>query len=473
MKSLTFRSLLFCLLSSFILSAAATEADPRPTLLFLGGKNTAPFRGDPAWTDLIAGEHPEWRVVVQADNAYTLDELNTHVNAWLNPLGRVDVVIVVGTNSEVALKAWEEKDAAVRAKQLSELFDTVKAHPVSESARLVFVTPVPVIEARFDQWTPQAYGETGAEARSKAHADALAQAAEAAGAIVLDAHTWQMEDVQDGKAGRILGSNGQMLRGWAHPIFARWIDPLLVEKVNPVSGDPEGWAAWKQEREAMTRLRGLLAESAGGTVRTGAPLKALDDGHTFTVPAERLTGSTLALLVKAEPGNVGSFRPGTEDRNKGAALMVGDTRLPTTGSGLAVIDESDPQTPVDKNRFSVNIGRLHYRPGLREEEGKRLWTLLRFDLANLEPGVDGRLELPSAEVEQLQGTYGRLRVFPVLSPDNAWTTSATWVSPDGVASWTGGDVDAEKRRQDLRAFLDTDPPPGASALATAILEETQ
>ena len=473
MKSITLRSLFFCLLSSFILSAAATEADPRPTLLILGGKNTAPFRGDPAWTDLIAGEHPEWRVVVQADNAYTLDELNTHLNAWLNPIGRVDAVIVVGTNAEVTVKAWEEKDAATRAKQLADLFDAVKAHPVSNAAKLVFVTPVPVIEARFDQWTPQAYGETGAEARSKAHAAALAQAAEAVGAIVLDAHTWQMEDVQDGKAGRILGSNGQMFRGWAHPIFARWIGPLLVEEVNPESGDPEGWATWKHEREAMTRLRGLLAESSGGTVRIGAPLTVLDDGHTFTVPAERLTGSTLALLVKAAPGNVGSFLPGTEDRRNGAALIVGDTRMPTTGSGLVVIDESAPQSSVDSNRFSVNIGRMLYRPGLREEEGQRLWTLLRFDLPNVVPDEAGRLVLPAARVDQLEGTYGRLHVFPVLSPDTEWTTSASWASPDGDAAWTGGDVDAEKRRQALRAFLDTEPPPRASALARAILEETK
>jgi hypothetical protein len=66
---------------------------------------------------------------------------------------------------------------------------------------------------------------------------------------------------------------------------------------------------------------------------------------------------------------------------------------------------------------------------------------------------------------------GQLQVFPVTGPDRNWHCSlATWKTRDGQTGWTGGSVDAGRRKALLEEFLKSNPPAGAAARAADFLK---
>ncbi len=66
---------------------------------------------------------------------------------------------------------------------------------------------------------------------------------------------------------------------------------------------------------------------------------------------------------------------------------------------------------------------------------------------------------------------GPLQVCPVIGPDRNWHISkATWKTRDGEIGWTGGKVDAAKRKAMIEEFLKTDPPAAAADRAREVLK---
>lgn len=471
--------------------AAVAGEDPRPTILILGNTNTEPFGGDPSWAQRLRSDHPDWNLRVRTTSKGTLSEILENAEGWLAHEGRVDAVLIFTGTHEVESKHWEQADAAARKAEMEKLLALIKASDAGKEATIAVLTPMPVIDARLDKWAKKKYGETGAEARSAELAQAFTEAAEAAGVLVIDVHGWQMQDRDQhkdgskGKTGRLLGSNGFVMRGWGHPIFHRWIAPRIVETVKPTSGDPEGFERWKAEQAALAKLTTILHETAAGTVNHGPALKAevkkdkrgVVQEVKATVPAALLSGETLDLLVRAPAGKLACFIPTSENKGQGPLLTVEAIHIRAPGSAWKVLSEAQPEQGVGARRFSINIGKMRYRPAMREKAGERYWCLLRFPLEALagrtgkEP-VDGVITLKLGQIQQLKGEYGAPEVYPIRAPDKAWTANATWATRDGTLGWTGGEVETAKRKAALEAFLATNPPEAIAAMAKAYLDES-
>lgn len=450
------------------LALGASEGDPRPTLLVIGEKNSEPFGASPAWIDLVAADHPAWKVIADVDGGRTLATAATGLDAILAPVARVDLVLVfVGTN-DIDAKHWPEGGAAVLQTRAADLLARLAAHPKGAAAMRAVATMLPVIDARLDRWSRPRFPD--GEARSDALAGALRAAAAAAGAAVIDAHAWAKAETDGKGPGRLLGSTGWLMRDWGHPIFAAWIGGELA-RLMPPPPDAGAFAAWQVEQEAFARLDAALAATGDGLVRHGPALPATTASGltTVQVPAAALAGATLDLLLRAEPGRGAVVVAGNE---KPRPLLVvatadGEVRIESPASAWQLLDEAAPAQPVDPDRFRFNAGKMRYLPMLREDPGARRWLLLRFPLTALAgraPGAASVVLATRGQIENGDAPLGGISVHLVLGRDRLWHESrATWSTRDGGTPWNGAAVDPAARAREIGRVLAGAPPAVAAS----------
>lgn len=458
-------------------------ADPRPGILIVGDVNSTGFGFAPSWGVALGKMHPEWRIVVDAKDRL-IGDLAAKPEDALATIDHVDAVLVFVGTREAAADKYKQADAAAVGKQMAEYLAALKANAKTTRARLCVITPVPVIDARLDQYSKAAFA--GGEANSDAIAAAFAAAAHNAGVLVIDAHKLIKDDAADGKPGRLVGSIGWRVRDWGIPILTRMLEPEIVATVNPQPADPAAFAAWKAERVATRQLDFILAKTCAGTVTAGErlaakPVAAKPAYDAVTIPADLLRGEAVSLLAMADDKPWAMIGTGG-DRYAKPTLVVrcedGDITIPIPDAEWQCIDEANPDKPVDPFLFRFNVVKERFAMGLRNEEGKRIWGLVRFPLealagkkvvsatAQLIPVGMVELNFGAADRRPLGGAVGGTAYYPVLGQDAQWDgDKATWKTRDGEIGWSGGVVNAPDRKAQLTAFLATNPPATVAARA--------
>jgi hypothetical protein len=458
-RGLRFLSVLLCLTGAL----TGADPDPRPVVVVIGENGTAPFGSGPAWTDLLQSRRPGWRVVADADGKRDLDGAVRAVPGILAQAGRADLVaLVIGTIDAEASRA---ASTATMATRYRDLIRAVRAQPAAAAAVVVAVTPVPVVDARLDQWSRERFA--GGQDRSTAIASAVREAATAEGAPVLDLHAWALADAEGGKPGRIVGSLGWMPREWGHPIIAGWIEPGLAGLL-PAPADPARLARWQEVQTAESALDRILATTGEGRPDLGAPLPVtVDKGRLqIRVPGTLLTGGHLALAIQAPDGAGVAVSLGGDKPRPVMAWAQGSAEPPPWS--WTMIDEAQPGTVVDRNRFKFNQGKMRFHPMARDGAGARRWILWRIPLggatgaaeATLSATLVGTLDNADAPL------VGTPVVRPVLGRDGGFDPiTATWNARDGHgAPWTGGSP-GPSRAAAIAGFLATNP--GRRALSPA------
>lgn len=446
------------LLLSTLLALAALEGDPRPTVLIIGENNSAPFGSAPSWIEIVADDHPEWKILADVDTNRGLATAGEQLDAILAPHARIDLVLVfLGTN-DVDAKRWPAGGGADVQTKTAELLSRLAAHAKTAKARRVIATPVPVIDARLDKWSKDRFVE--GQARSDAVAAAVRAAATAAGTAVIDVHAWAKADVEKDVPGRIVGSIGWLVRDWGHPILARFLDAELA-KVMPAPPDAAAFAAWQAEQAAFAKLDAALAATGDGIVRHGAALKAtvVKDLTTAEVPLAALAGETLDLLFKAEADKGAAVVLGTEKPRPLLTVVTaqGEVKIEAPATAWQVIDEAAPKEPVDPNRFRLNQGKMRYYGMARDGAGVRRYVLLRFPLAALAGRTPTAATVAVAArnvLDNADAALGAFTIHLIEGRDRRWHPArATWASRDGVTPWTGAAKDATARKAAVDAAL--------------------
>ncbi|MFM2045890.1 MAG: hypothetical protein RLY86_4466 [Pseudomonadota bacterium] len=453
--------LLVCLAGSL----AGADPDPRPVLVVIGENGTAPFGSGPAWTDLLQSRRPGWRILADANGSRDLDGAVQAVPGILSRVPRADMVaLMIGTTDAEAVRAASTASIATRYRNL---IRAVRTHPMASRATIVAVTPVPVVDARLDQWSRERFA--GGQARSAAIAAAVREAAAAEGAAMLDLHAWALADEDNGKPGRILGSIGWIPREWGHPIIAAWIEPGLA-KLLPAPADPAALARWEMVQAAEADLDRILSTTGEGRPDLGEPLPTtLDKGRLqIRVPGNLLAGEHLALAIQA-PAEAGTAISLGGDKPRPTLAWTGGSSEPPPWS-WTMIDEATPTATVDRNRFKLNQGKMRFHPMARDGAGVRRWILWRIPLgaaagaseATVSATVVGTLDNADAALG------GTPVVRPVLGRDGDFDPiTATWTARDGRGlPWTGG-TPGPMRKAAVTQFLATHPPEPVAARARA------
>lgn len=509
----------------FVGLATAAAPDPRPHILVLGDFNSMPLRGKPAWCALLPSRHPEWRVSVDAEwnrmigpsavkpkmkKGKKIGErvdpgvLDTF-DAIMGRTRKATMVVVFMGGNDAKTEMAKRTTAKQCGERIGELIGRLKSHEKTKSARIVVVTPMPVVEARLDKWSKKTF--EGAEANSKAIAEAVNAAAREKGADVIDAWAYGYESKgKDGKPGGLLGGTGWVMGSGAQKNFAEWITPQL-EKLDPQPVDKAGYAQWQKVREARAILESILAETSDGVVAHGNALEGVapqapgqksgkrkkkgSKGEIVKIPLTLLKGPSLDVLVMPLDQAVASV--GAANGAFGAVPIL---KIQTTDGELTIkpketdsrlIDEALPTEVIPGDRFGVNAGKWRPYPVMCKVEGKRRWLLLRIDLAKLngKEVKTAQLSVPysmSASYTQelrdgaprgfkAEGAYGKISVHPISGPDVKWSPlGATWKTRDGKHGWTGGTVDKTARKEKLKVFLDGNPPAPVAAAAKGMLD---
>lgn len=481
----------FALVALSVLAAAANAADPRPTVLVLGDKNSQPAGTGAAWTTIIQKAHPDWNVVVNAEEKRTIPELAKALPEILARQDHVEVVLVFVGTPDAAAKAYAENDAAKVGAAMGDIVKTLRSDDKTRNATILVATPMPVIDARLDKWSVEAYKD--GEKNSDAIAAAIRTAAKDANATLIDFHQWAKDDKDGDKPGRLLGSIGWTVRDWGHPIMARYFDEHLA-KANPTPPDAKAFAAWKAEQAARARLNEILSGTSEGLVNHGEPwaseaVTGKGGGSKIIVPTDALTGESLNVVFLPTDKDSAAIGPAVNlpgYRARLVATVEGEAKpieIPLPATSWQVIDEGNPAGAVDPNRFRFNSGKMNYFGITSNAEGARKRMLARFPLeklsgkkvtaAHIMVPHPGGLEIFTPP-DKVQGvdikTFGYATAAPLRGADAAWAdAAATWKTRDGKQGWTGGKVDAAKRKAAIEEFLKTNPPAAVAEEARAAM----
>jgi hypothetical protein len=404
---------------------------------------------------------------------------------------RADAVLLFVGTLDAEAKAYAERDAAKVASALADVVRKLKVHPATAKARVVVSTPFPVIDARLDQWSKERFA--GGERASDAIADAFRKVAADTGSALIDFHAWAKADADGGKAGRLAGSIGWQMRDWGHPIAARYFaDQFVALDVAPP--DAAAFAEWTAERAARAKLTEILSATSEGVIaHDGAFPATLKSGNPSTweipLPPERVSGDELNLLFTSGDKPLAAIGNASNRPAVSTVLTVNadgkDIAIPLRGGDWQVVDEAKPDTAVDPNRYRFSMQKMNYFGLTGSGPGERRWVLARFDLspaagkkitaAKLSIGVTPGVEkfTPPDRVEKVNGdALGNPVAHFVTGPDAAWDeTAATWKTRDGKVGWTGGRVDAAKRKAAIESFLQTAPPEKVAAEARQYLPQ--
>jgi hypothetical protein len=233
-----------------------------------------------------------------------------------------------------------------------------------------------------------------------------------------------------------------------------------------------------KELEADRKLDVLLAQTSEGAVACGPALSTKGGAGMLVleVPAAELTGAALDLLITSDSPSLHGYQAGTTARNsKVPELSVeleGGTKaaIKPHGWDWQVMDEAQPEKPVGADVWRWNASYTdHFVPAVCGKPGERKHCLLRFPLQSLAGArvVSAVVSIAAAPVGKAEG---KATVFPIRGPDKQWHCSkAAWKTRDGEFGWTGGKVDAAKRKQLLEEFLKSQPPEKAAARAKELL----
>ncbi len=499
--------------------AVAGEPDPRPSVLVLGDFHSLPFQGKPSWVDFLRVKRPDWNIQVSANGnrligtslripimkkdqqigeaVYpgVLDELD----AILKDSGKMTMVILFLGANHARKSIASSRNPSQCGDDLSAVLKNLTVATQTSGAKLVVISPMPVVEARLDTWSKAPF--EGGEALCRQIAEAFVGASHAQGALSIDAWTfgWERKD-KDGNPGELLGSTGWIMRDWAQRIFADWLIPQL-EAFEPKPVDAEGFAEWKRLRQAMESLSTILSETSEGLVSYGRVLEVL---HTkdakaasparVQIPAELLRGPSLDLLIMPDTTENASVGIPCTPFNKNPLLLVrtelGEQAIKPRETASQVLDEAAPETVIPQDKYGLNYGKWQPYPSLCSVVGKRRWLLLRFDLSGLKgKTVQGgeavicylgntaalqQLVQATPQPLQAEGRFGTIKVYTIDEADREWAPGcATWKRRDGKAGWTGGAVDADARKARLEKFLAGEMPESAKAAARRYLNRTE
>lgn len=466
-------------------TVADEAADPRPTLLVLGDQNSLPTGNGASWCQLLQKAHPDWNVVVNGDPKRTLGELAGAAEPIVAALPHVEAVVVFTGTPDAAADKYAAADATKLAAQMAELLKKGRAAAQGARAEWVLVTPMPVVAARLDKWSQERF--KGGEPAMKAIAQAYREVATAQGVTLVDFYQWAFDDAADGKPGRLAGSIGWTVRDWAHPVMARYFEEQL-KPLKMVPPDAAAFAMWQKEQAAIGQLGQMLTRTSEGVVAHGPAYPAKPGAgavgsYEIDLPADAITGPTANLLFTS------GDKPCAAIGNAGNRPMLSTTlvltvdgrevKVPLRGADWQLIDEAQPNTPVDATRYRFNMQKMNYFGVTCSEAGKRRWVLARFDLAPLAnqrpsaaklvigaPGSVERFTPPDKAEAIASDQLGGPQAAFVTGVDARWDDAlATWKTRDGRTGWSGGQVDTAQRKAAIEAFLKNDPPPQAAAMA--------
>jgi hypothetical protein len=484
-------TLFVTLLAPAFAAAPQPPADPRPIVLILGDRNSRPFSAGAPWPDQIQKNQPEWNVVTVAPDRL-LPQWPAEIAGLMKPYTSVAVVLIFTGTDDVAAANYAKTDATALAQHMTDLIAQIRATPAGAKSLILLATPMPVLDARLDQWSKEKY------LNGEAHSDALAAAyrtvAKTTAVTLVDFHAWAKAEKDDaGKPGPLLGSLGWAIRDWGHPIVARYFEPIL-KTVNPQPEDPAAMVTWRAWVKAEDTLDQLLAATCASTVTVGpafAPAPILAGAtaplhHAIFIPAEALQGPTLAVAFSAPEGKIGLVGARRNLPNYRTPLTVEtDTGKVTIelDADWQMLDEAQPNSPVDPDLYRANVGKMNYFGIANGTPGQRSLVVARYPLTALagKKITGGTITLPgSADVARftapdkltpVPGSQAPVIVAPILGADATFDNSyATWKTRDGKKGWLGGLVDAPARRTALENFLKTNPPAYTTARATAELK---
>ncbi len=463
------------------LGQGVAPADPRPQVLVIAGANTLPFSHSPGWPEIVNAKLPELAIHVDASAMRTVGEVAPALETILAPYPRLDgVILFLGTN-EARVAQFAKADAPALRKQVADLLTALKANARTNKAALIVLTPIPVVDARLDQFSKEAFSEKS----SDAVAEAFRLGAADGGAAVIDVHAWSKAQVADGKPGQIVGSLGWGLRDWGHPILAGFVETELA-KVSPRPADPVAMDQWRLQRQADRALDEILTNTGEATVAHGPALqsarKPLNKATVTTaeVPAEALSDESISFLVKAADQGIAVISPGSEIKQFPdnmprlvVATDAGEVVIPSPSPDWQVIDEAEPEQAQNPEKYRANIVKMRYFGLASGEPNARKWMLIRFPLKTL---VGRKITSASVilgqgpSIEGVKGQVGDITVHIVQGPDRQWNSwQSTWRSRDAGIRWTGGKPDPERRASAIEEFLKSNPPDATARRAKAAL----
>jgi hypothetical protein len=336
---------------------------------------------------------------------------------------------------------------------------------------------------------------TDGDARSQALADAYRKAAETAGAKVVDLHKFVREFLNpsgtETQGGWLLGRRGWTVREWGLPYVTDSVCKQ-IESLNPAPANPDAYDALKKEIEAGRKLDAILAQTGEGIVACGPALATgeLAKAKAWVVPGDALTGTMFDILVGTDGGTgYAGIMAGSTAKDAAVPQLTVETEGGTGPVAIKplsyewqVIDEAAPDQVVKADSWAHNAKYTDYfHPIVGGKAGERKQCLIRFSLGALAgaKAKSATLTIPGGAVSKTgpgvpkpdMSNAGPLQVFPVIGPDRNWHFSrATWKTRDGETGWTGGKVDAAKRKQMIEEFLKSKPPAAVAERAKASLQ---
>jgi hypothetical protein len=190
----------------------------------------------------------------------------------------------------------------------------------------------------------------------------------------------------------------------------------------------------------------------------------------ISIPGSLLTGEHLALAILAPPDAGAAVSLGG-DKPRPAFTVGGRSWEPPAWS-WTTIDEAQPTTVVDRQRFRINQGKMRFHPMARDGAGVRRWILWRIPLGDA-GGAEGAV-VSASLVGALDNADAPLRGTPVVRPilgrdADFDPITATWAVRDAQGlPWTGGEPGPDRAAR-IAAFLAGNPPASVAARARATL----
>ncbi|GEM_PF-3110893 len=491
--------------SAFLLSAE----DPRPRILLLGESSSLPIRGALPWTGVLERTHPEWRLTNLSvwDSLAGTDVETPHKKktktfpGWAAGLdvqlqatdGAELVIVMLGINHS-RKEIYEKLPPEQAAEGLRALLQAGKQHAKTKDATWVVVTPLPIVPAKLDKWSQNSFSESVPV--NQQLAKAWREVAKAEGAEVIDAHSWIL---QQGKQGDAIMNAGWMVRWNGIDKLGAWMTEQ-IEALSPQPRDAKAFSAWKEVQAAHASLDQILEASGGGRPATTQMLSRVPapEGDKpkkappvrFEVPLDQLAHGSLSVLVESSGPHLSTLGTGSDSYARPYLEIQRasgkNTKLQHVGTDWQYITELQQDSPLPDRRFGVNIGKWRPMILLDGREGQQRMALMRwkFPLMGDDPAKRILLVVPNndrrgyfkeefgGKANELKspGSYGDFQFKLLARPDANWDSSvATWKSRDGKNPWTGGEVDSAKRKQDIQAFLQSNPPAEVKARAEALL----
>ena len=450
----------------------------RPNIWVMGGDMVSRGFG---WADFFSTAQPSWRTWKLSTRNWGIDKAALEFDAVAAKAPAADMVVLSFGELECS-DAWMEGRAPGDfAEHLKELVRKIREHEKTKTAAIAFVTPFPVQAGRLGKQA-DAYKTAGPDKGSRTFAETFRAVGKETGIPVVDLHGWVLEytdgkPVDDLRKTGFLADNGYGTSPLGGALCARYVADGLAEAATLKSGNADAYRRLVQYETQYGALERVLAETCAGMPRTcdalepipmpdqpsirhfgdearfRLPVDALQDRRWLTVALQATDAGYVAVCAARtdspyEPKVEVTFEDGTKDAFS----------LPGYGHWGAIREET-PDLPVKWDLTSLNYGKNRLRPVTGGPIGKRRITLMSFDVfkAAGRKVADAALYLRYANIDQgrlyqpeCSGVHAAL-----VEGRDAWVAhgGATWRTRDGRSRWTGGDVDAAKRRAGLNALL--------------------